>query len=304
MTAENESNQFAALVADLHAEADRRRRADGQLAALEGDVVAAFRDLAPAGALDDDAAALIDRLEQVGHIDADVPVASRIAPLVPVKRLLRKLYHWYVRYVTDQVTVATSLTGQVLDDHETRIRRLGAAIDPATLGIDPSPALGDATTALITARTTARAFHAWCGAGDLVASLDAAGLDAYGADPDHGLLGDGLRRGLDLRVDDPVTHLHRLSAGVLGTVILGRAIDLAPVGRIVEAIDASARAVGTGGRVIAVVDVGDLDPVRFELLGRAPLSAEAWRRLLTARGLHDVEILGEVDAPRVATGTV
>ena len=303
MTRPDEADQFAALTAELHAEADRLRRADGELAALESDIVAAFRDLAPAGALDDDAPSLIQRLEAAGQIDADVPTESQRAPLTPVKTGLRKLYYWYVRYVADQVTVANSLTARILTDHEVRLRRLGDEVDLAGLGVDPSPPLADDLVVSVAAAAAGRTLHAWCGDGELVRALDAAGLDSYGIDPDHGRLGAGLRDGLDLRPDDPVVHLHRLPENGLGTVVLGRAIDAAPVGRIVEAVDAAMRATTTGGRVVVLADVGDVDPVRFELLGRAPLSEEAWHRLLTARGLADVSVDSGADGVRVASGT-
>jgi len=285
----------AAVVAELTAEADRQRIESTAAAIDEADVIAAFDDLAPAGATGDDGAAVIARLGSVAHVNVDVPVGSNQAALVPVKRGLRKLQAWYLRYVVDQINVAFGLTVGALEDHERRLRALGAPASMADIGVDSSPPLSETV-----ARTVAEVAHAqtppsipagrrllnaWCGQGDIVSTLVASKVDAYGIDPESAPVSVALRAGLDVRNYDPLEHLAEIPAGSLSGLVLGQAIELMKVAEIAEILDRGRRAVAEGGLIMVLADTEPVDEARFQLAERPPMSAEAWRRLIKARGL-------------------
>ncbi len=285
----------AAVVAELTAEADRQRIASTAAAIDEADVIAAFDDLAPAGATGDDGAAVIARLGSVAHVNVDVPVGSNQAALVPVKKGLRKLQAWYLRYVVDQINIALGLTVGALEDHERRLRSLDSPASMADVGVDASPPLSE--TVILAASEAAhtrtppsvsagrRVLNAWCGRGEIVSALVSSKVDAYGIDPDSESVSVALRGGLDVRNDDPLEHLAEIPAGSLSGLVLGQAIDLMKVAEIAEVLDLGRRAVAEGGPIVILADTEPVDAARFQLAERPPLSAEAWRRLIKARCL-------------------
>lgn len=289
------SHDQTAVVAEIAAEANRQR-ADFSAAALdEADIVAAFGDLAPAGATGVDGAAMIARLDAVAHVDVDVPTGSNRAALAPVKKVLRQTQAWYLRYVVDQVNAALSLAVRALEDHETRLRSIGGSTDPTEVGIDPSPTPSDVvvrtTTELVgetvgsTTDRHRRVLSAWSGRGEFIGAMVDSGLDAYGVDPVSSNVAGSLRQGLDARNDDPIEHLAGIPAGSLDAVVIGSAIDLMPTAIAGEILDLSRRAVREGGAVVVLADTQPLDPIRFELGNRRPMSTNAWLQLMEARGL-------------------
>lgn len=291
-------NDQAAVVAEITADADRQRAESTPAAMDEAEIIAAFEDLAPPGALGDDGAAVIARLGAVSHINVDVPTGSNQAVFVPVKKGLRKMQAWYLRYVTDQVSVAFALTVGALEDHERRIRSSDDHIDPLTVGVDTSPApsarviqtVAESITDIVGTLPDGRhrVLSAWCGSGEIIAALTSRGVDAYGVESLSSKVSESLRQGLDTRNDDAADHLSQLPSGSLAGVVFGSTIDLLSVGAAADALDSARNAVCKGGVVVVVADTNPVDPIRFELTGRRPLSTEAWRRLMTARNLGEV----------------
>jgi len=286
------------MVAEITADADRQR-ADATPAAIdEAEIIAAFEDLAPPGAFGNDGAAVIARLGAVAHINVDVPTGSNQPAFVPVKKGLRKMQAWYLRYVTDQVSVALALTVGALEDHERRISSNDRHVDPRAVGIDVSVTPSADVIRVVAESINGaldsnpqgrrRVLSAWCGSGELISALVESGVDAYGVDPASGKVAESLRKGLDTRNDDVIDHLGQLPPGSLAAVVFGNAIDLLPVAAIVEALDSARRAVCDGGAVVVVADTTPVDQVRFELADRRPLSTEAWIRLMAARDLDEV----------------
>lgn len=284
-----------AIVAEIAAKADLQRSESSVAALEEAEIMAAFRDLAPAGAMGDDGASLIARLGDVTHIDVDVPTKSNRAMLAPIKLGLRKMQAWYLRYVASQVNVAFALTTSALEDHEKRLSLLDSRKAPVELGIDPSPPPSPEVTRVVTdslieavdaiAARDRRVLSAWSCEGEFVDAMVASGIDAYGVDPASDKVSESLRRGLDCRNDDPLDHLGELPPASLGAVVLGSTLDIMPTAIILNALDLARRAVSSGGVVVVVADTTPEDPVRFELAGRQPLSRDAWLRLLNARQL-------------------
>lgn len=282
-----------AIVAEIASEADRERSESSEPATDEAEIIAAFKDLAPAGAMGDDGRSLIARLGEVTHIDVDVPTHSNRALLAPIKHGLRKTQAWYLRYVADQVNVAFALTTSALDNHEERLSLLDSRRPPADLGIEPSPTpsadiirvVADSMVRSVDAinERDRRILSAWSGKGEFIDTLVGSGFDAYGVEPASDKVSESLRKGLDSRKDDPLDHLAELAPGSLGAVVLGSALDTMPVAIIANALDLARRAVCSGGVVVVLADTTPEDPVRFELAGRRPLSRDAWLRLMDAR---------------------
>ncbi len=280
----------AAVVAALQRAADEARRRGTPAALDEEEILETFRRLAPPGATAHGARAQLERLGTT-HVDVDVPVDGGRRLLVPVKRILRKLQAWYLRHVVDQVNVALGMVTAVLEEHQ---RRLDDALrdDVGELGVDPAPVVTDSAVDLVGDRLTGipgRVLVAWCGRAGLVARLDADGYDAYGIDPSPTAVAEALREGLDVRSDDPLTHLRRLPPAGLGAVVLAGAVDVMTTGGVATVLDAAHRALAEGARVVLLADPGTGDPVRFELAGVVPRGAAAWCRLLEARGFVDVD---------------
>jgi len=259
------------------AEEVRRRRATGDYPpGLERELDAMFARYAPASASDDfdDVLAFA---ETQSFIHADVPTASRRAPLAYVKRVLRTFMAWYVRFLAQQVTAfagaitrAVSLLGRRVDALET-----ATAVTPerALVRGDAGPDLAPWLQLVVGAVADApgRVLHAEAGAGRLVQALADSGVDAYGIEPveDTGL--EAARAGLDIRTDDVLGHLRSVPDGVLGGVVLSGCIDRRPLGEVLALTDRAVAALAPGGLVV--------------VLSAGPVHPETWVHLLSVRGL-------------------
>ena len=170
----------------------RRRRASGDLPPnIERDLDQLFLAHSPLGGR---SAALRDMLRLVDasvFIDPVVPVASRRPGGTAVKRGLRSLSLWYLRYITHQVSefaTAVSRALHVLDVQVTELRRKMDALEVPPSGAVEVPWAHnrDAWWVEQVARTLTgrrgRVLHAACGRGWLVDVLVARDVDAYGVD--------------------------------------------------------------------------------------------------------------------------
>ena len=279
------------------AEEVRRRRATGDFPpGLERELDAMFARYAPASASDDfdDVLAFA---ETQSFIHADVSTASRRAPIAYVKRVLRTVMAWYVRFLAQQVTAfagaitrAVSLLGRRVDALET-----ATAVTPErtlTRGDAAAPDLGPWVDVVLGAVADApgRVLHAEAGAGGLVQALADAGLDAYGIEPVEETSLTAARAGLDVRADDVLAHLRNVPDAALGGVVLSGCVDRLPLGEVLAITDRAVATVGPGG-VVVVISAGPaawalgLDPVVADLAPGRPLHPETWAHLLAGRGL-------------------
>jgi hypothetical protein len=279
------------------AEEVRRRRATGDFPpGLERELDAMFARYAPASASDDfdDVLAFA---ETQSFIHADVPTASRRAPLAYVKRVLRAFMAWYVRFLAQQVTAfagaitrAVSLLGRRVDALET-----ASAVTPERTqvrsegtGPDLAPLLPLVVGAI--ADAPGRVLHAEAGSGRMVQALVDAGAEAYGIEPVEQTSLDAARAGLDVRTDDVLAHLRNVPDGVLGGVILSGCVDRLPLGEVLAVTDRAVAALAPGG-VMVVLSAGPgawargLDPIVADLAPGRPLHPETWAHLLSVRGL-------------------
>jgi SAM-dependent methyltransferase len=220
-----------------------------------------------------------------------------------VKTGLRKLMAWYLRYVAQQVTVVGGTLTRALRLVDARVRHLeegSVGAGPVRAELDRTDAaprvaqLEEAATEAL-AGATGRVLVASCGRAELVATLVAGGVDAYGVESRRALLVDALRQGLDVRPDDAVDHLRALPEGVLGGVVLTDVVEWLPPAALVGLVLHAARALAPGGRLVVLSATpeawrAERDRVTVDLAPGRPWHAETWAALLRNRGFVDVVV--------------
>jgi hypothetical protein len=277
------------------------RRASGDFPpGMERDLDLVFARFAPATTSGDDLDALIEQADRGAFVDVDVPTASRLPAVAYVKKLLRKLMSWYLRYLAQQVSVfaasvvgALKLLGRRVEALEASTPGANPAVRDASLraasAIDAS-AFEDAVAAALSG-VAGRVLVAESGDGALVARLRRDGLDAYGCDPRV----DVAPAGIEIRSDDVVEHLHAVDADALGALVLVGLVDRVPVGVQLALVEHAARVVAAGGRVAIVGTVPaawgrTTSVVEADLAPGKPLHAETWAHLLTEHGFAGVSV--------------
>ena len=289
--------------AEIEAEAETRRRRDPELQRQEREIERAWIEVAPPGAAGSQGELLLDRADRLAMIDVDAPLGAKPG-IRQVKGAIRKGAYWYLRYVTDQVNALNNVLTRLLRRFDERISALEDAAAVADGGdlLDPVPEPGDAVAdavAGVLAGHPGRAVVLGCGGGALVRPLHAAGAAVHGVDVDALAILPGVRDGLDLRADDPATHLAGARAGEFGAIVAaGFVEDLGPAAarRVVEQ---ATTAVGNGTVVVATADPADRDVVERELRAGRGLSPATWAHLFERIGAS-VELVGTSD-PRLRT---
>jgi len=303
---------MARLTAEINDEVRRRRAAGDFPPGLERELDELFARYSPAatgGTFEE----VMARAEVQSFVHADVPIESRRALFSYVKSALRKLLAWYLRFLAQQVTAfaaaitrAVRLLGERVDALERatateRARREIGEIDSTHVLARWAPEVADHL-----ARAPGRVLNADCGAGVLLARLGAAGLDVYGLEPSERLAMRAAQQGADVRSDDLTAHLRSLPEASLGGLVLsGGAVEVLPVGVLLELADLAASRLAPGGR-LAIVSTGpgawrtELGPVVADLAPGRPLSPETWLALLAAREFIDAR--AEADGPSEADG--
>jgi SAM-dependent methyltransferase len=285
----------------------RRRRASGDLPpTIERELDQLFLAHSPLGGR---GAALRDMLRLVDasvFIDPVVPVESRRPGGTTVKRGLRSLSLWYLRYVTHQVSefaTAVSRALHVLDAQVTDLRRKVDALAVPPSGAVEVPWAHNAQAWWVDSVATAlaghsgRVLHAACGDGWLVGALTARGVDAYGVDPRHHGPGQELDA-LDLRVEDVVEHVGAVASGSLHAVVLSGVAESSGQVERAKLIEGSLRCLAPDG-VLLVHSLtpssweADDAPVEADMAPARPYRARTWVALLRDRGV-DATV---VDAP-------
>ena len=302
---------LARVQAEINEEV-RRRRASGDFPpGLERELDAIFARYAPAGAGDDFDEVIVSA-ETQSFIHVDVVTASNKPGVAYVKRALRKVMAWYLRFLAQQVTAfagaitrAVKLLGERVAALETvtvlASERTLAEVRERRAGPDLTRWRSVAADELV--GITGRILHTECGDGGLLSALNAAGADAYGVEPVEALAMAASRAGLDVRADDALAHLRALPEGALGALVLSGCVDALPLGEVLEIADLAAAVVAPAGTVIVIStgpasSIGARDPVVADLTPGRPLHAETWCHLLTERGLGGVKtILAPRSAP-------
>lgn len=278
----------------------RAKRASGDLpAGLERDLDLLFDRFSPTPAVGDDLGGAIEAAERSAFVDVEVPTASRLPLVSPLKRTLKKLMAWYLRYLAQQVSAFSAAVVTSLRLLGRRVEVLEAAApDPARLRAEvgrsgrvaASPHEGVAIEVL--AGVAGRVLVGEAGDGALLRRLVDAGLDAYGVDPVLAV-DDVATAGLEVRGDELLGHLRGVAEGALGALVLQRVVDVAAVGSQLELADRAAAALADGGRLVVLGTspgawARSVDVVEADLAPGRPLHGATWVALLERRGFLSV----------------
>ncbi|GAC1595688.1 MAG: hypothetical protein NVS3B21_18920 [Acidimicrobiales bacterium] len=292
------------IQAEINEEVRRRRAAGDFPAGLERELDAVFARYAPAGAGDDFDEVMV-QAETQSFIHVDVVTASSKPGVSYVKRALRKVMAWYLRFLAQQVTAfagAITRAVKLLGERVATLETVTVLAGERTLSEVRERRAGPDLTAWVPVVTaelegvTGRILHTECGAGNLLAALAKAGADTYGVEPVEALAMAASRAGLDVRADEALVHLRALPDRTLGGLILSGSIDALPLGEVLETADRAAATVATGGTIV-VISAGPqawergTDPVVADLAPGRPLHAQTWGHLLAERGFTDVRTI-------------
>jgi len=280
------------------------RRASGDFPpGMERDLDLIFARFAPAVTSGNDLDALLEQADRGAFVDVDVPTGSRLPGVAIVKKVLRKLMSWYLRYVAQQVSVFAGAAVGALKLLGRRVEALEAATpgaDPrvrdASRKVSAPPDASSLVGAIVehVKGVGGRVLVAECGTGAVVRALLDAGVDAYGCEPRLSLAEQASLDGIDVRGDDVLDHLRAVDHEALAGIVLAGAVDRLPVGAQLALADLAAAALRRGGRLAlvgtqpaawgtatSVVDA-DLAPGR-------PLHAETWAHVLDERGFASIQ---------------
>jgi len=284
------------LLDEIDAEVRRRRESGDLPADFERELDLAFARFAPVHAIGDDFEQVLERAEQSTFVDVLAPTRSAHPLIGHVKRVIRKVILWEVRYVAQQVSGFSAAITRA-------VRLLGGRVDALELASRPASTLATGRTPaaeldVVRWGTTVvaaldgvrgRVLHAECGDGSLVSLLSHAGFDAYGVDP----VEQAAPAGVEIRTDEVAEHLRALPDGALGAVVLSGCVERLPVGALVDLARLVSAKVEPGG--VAVVLSADprgwergRSPVDADLAPGRPLRGETWCHLLAAHYLDPV----------------
>lgn len=280
-------------------------------AALERELDELFLEFSPVGLQGSsrlrETLALVD---SSAYVDMAVPVASDKPVGSYIKRLIKKSVSWYMGFIVHQVirfAWAVSRMSHVLVD---RLEELEADIADIRVPEMPSWAIpksdpGSQWWAVpvvgALGGVAGRVVHGECGNGSLVESLVAAGIDAYGVDPDETVIEDVVERGFDVRAATLVDHLELVEPGtVAGFVLTGSVQWMHPNARARLLDLVSSRAADDA--VVALQSVAPeawssrVSPLTSDLAPGRPLHKETWVHLLAEHGfVASSEIDGGAD---------
>ena len=292
------------LQVEVEAAAALRRRRDPALARLERDIERAWSGVAPPGAVGEQNELLLDRAERLSYIDVDVDVGDRRG-VSHLKRSIRKLIYWYLRYMADQLSVLHNVIVRLLRRVDDRLDAVEDALDISVGGgglRDPTPDVGPVAAGSIAEHMTGSpgpVAVVSCAEGATVAALTAAGISAYGVDAAAERIVTGSGQGLDLRPTDPIAHLNGLEPGALGGVVLRGVAEELALSALKRLVDAAAAAIGSGGRlVVAVDDPTTRDVVDRELRAGRGVSPETWVHIVERCGFAGATV--PVDDDRIS----
>jgi hypothetical protein len=282
----------------------RARRASGDFPpGMERDLDLIFARFAPASVSGDDLDAIVEAADRTSFIDAIPPTESKIPAVTILKKVERKLLHWFFNYLAQQVTAFAGVVTQALRVLSGRV----SALEEATPGANPTlleaarrtsrpaaaGALADRAAAHLSG-VTGRVLVAEAGDGSLVRRLVDAGLDAYGVEPRLDLSEAAALDGLEVRADEVLDHLRAVDEHALAAMVLVGVVDRAPLGTQLAMADLAGHVVAAGGRIVVVATDpgrwGADNPVEADLAPGRPLRAATWAHLLQERGFGAVEV--------------
>jgi len=274
--------------AEINAETQLRRLQDPEIARQEAEIERAWAAVAPPGATGPTDTMLLHRTEQVAMIDVHVPTEGRPG-VRHVKRLIRKLSFWYFSYVVGQINTFHNVVGRYLRSLQERIEGLEEVMSTGdrTSLMGPIAEPGPPTVSVLTDVVAGphRVAVLSCGSGELVDALNAGGCSVYGVDGDANRILPGVSRGLDLRSDDPVSHLMSLSPGSVDAVVLQGFIEVLSPERIQHLLLLlKERMTQSGVVAVAATDPAQRTSIERDLLAGRGAAPATWAYLIERMG--------------------
>jgi hypothetical protein len=290
------------LAAEIEAEVRARRAAGEYPPGFERDLDALFERFAPPEVSNDFDAAL-ERAEDVMIVDPVIPVASRNPAFGLVKRVMAKLIGWYHVWIAQQITaVASSLHGalRLLGERVKGLERVTGEVARVRAIGDRVPMVRDDArwSALVVDAmrgVRGRVAVVQCGDGALLQALVAAGIDGYGVESRADAADAARARGLEVKIDDGIAHIHVVGDGALDGLVLRGIVERAPLGELLSVIDDAAARLAPGGRLVVCSLTravwGDAaTAAEADLVGGHPLNPETWGHVLAEQGFEAVGV--------------
>ena len=288
----------------VHAEIEeevRRRRAAGDLPPqLETELEALFLQHAPLGSTRQELHEVLRLVDAAAFIDPVVPVESSRPGGAVVKKSIRSMNFWYLRFITHQVSqfsTAVSRSLHILDHQLAELTRKVDAVEvPPVVVVDVAWAhrpdawwVPTVTAELDGGRR--RVLHAACGDGWLVGALSAKDVDAYGVDPRTGGVAAQELGDLDLREEPILAHLEAVEAGALGGVMLSGLMEGSGHGERRRLLESAVTALAPDGVLLihclapSSWDAADAPP-EADIVQARPYRPTTWPYLLDQLGLR------------------
>lgn len=295
------------LQAEIEAEAAALRRDRPDIARIEREAGRRWEAIAQLGDDAEPPARLLRLAGRLAYADVDVPLGAR-AGVRQVKGAVRRLVHWYLRHLADQLNSWHDVVVRWMNRTDDRLRAAEEALGLAPLSIPgagagddggpdrfgladligAAPDLPEAAADEVAAAmevTGGPVAVLGCAEGVVVAAFGRAGVSAYGVDRNPERILAGVREGLDLRRDDPLTHLRGLAGGALAGAVLAGFVEDLTVGAAGAAVAAITGAVRVPGAVAVVAaDPAARDPVQRDLRAGRGLAPATWAHLLERAG--------------------
>jgi hypothetical protein len=299
-TADSDRTYLIGVRAEIDEEV-RRRRSSGDLPPqLESELEQLFLKHAPLGSTRQELHEVLRLVDRAAFIDPVVPVESSRAGGAVIKKSIRSMNFWYLRFVTHQVSqfaTAVSRALHILDQQMSDLARTLEAVEvPPSVVVDVSWAHRSDAWWVASVRTELhggrrRLLHAACGDGWLVSILDSDDLDAYGVDPRPGRVADQELGDLDLREEPVLDHLKAVEAGALGGIVFSGLMEGSghvERRRLLEA--AAAALAGDGLLLVHSLTPASWDdaeaPPEADIVQVRPYRPGTWPHLLGELGLE------------------
>ena len=288
-------------LARVRAEIDeevRRRRASGDLD-RQSELEQLFLRHAPLGSTRQELHEVLRLVDASAFIDPVVPVESSRPGGAVIKKSVRSLNFWYLRFITHQVSKFATASSRALHILDQQLSDLSTKVDalevPPAVAVDVSWAhrtdawwVPAVVNVLVGGRR--RVLHAACGDGWLVHLLAATNVDGYGVDPRPGRVAEQELGDLDLREEAVLGHLDAVEPGSLGGVVLTGLMEGSGHGERRRLLEKATMALAPDGVLVvhslspSAWDEADA-PAEADIVQARPYRPGTWAYLLGQTGL-------------------
>ena len=273
--------------AEIEAEAAEWRRNDPHMARLEREVMQAWSDIAPPGAIDEQLY-LLESLERLAKLNVDPSISGRWS-FRQVKKLIRKANRWHLQHLANQIELLFNIQVNYLRQAEKRLSQIERLynFEATSLNFLSAQEEPSIKTAAVVANFVAdnKCLVISCGEGTIVEAICDIGGDAYGIDDDPSKILPGIMKGLDLRSVDMFEHLDDIRDQELGSIVLSSIIDDLSAPILIYLVSELTRVIQRPGRVMILTRNQQYSATAFaELYIQRGLSSDGWIHLLQRAG--------------------